>query len=178
MTSAANLLCCLTSDQITNLDNTVFTQSISTLSKISLTCPNIANWYSYAKTSSTYGSSLVTDNSMLTELGAILSGITPADIKLIPTDSISSISTVAWKYMPADTVNSLSADQIGELSNDQMTALLNSPNYDSFSDLITSSLQSQLGVTTTSSRGYSLQLSSISLVKLLIGLYSVLFLLF
>lgn len=73
MTSAANLLCSLTSGQITGITESVFTSSVSALAKISLTCPNMNSWYAKAKISSTYGATLVSDNSKLTELGSILS---------------------------------------------------------------------------------------------------------
>ena len=71
ITSAGNLMCCLTPTQINSITSTVFGQSVSALAKISLTCPNIASWYTYAKASATY-SSLLNSTSALTELGSII----------------------------------------------------------------------------------------------------------
>lgn len=171
LTSAANLLCSLTSGQITGITESVFTSSVSALAKISLTCPNMNSWYAKAKISSTYGATLVSDNSKLTELGSILTGITTTDIASVPADSISSISTTAWKYMPAATVNSLSSDQLNGLSNDQLTSLLNSPNYSSFSGPITSALSSLSGSSSAKSGAINFNANLV----LLIGLQTFLF---
>lgn len=73
ITSAANLLCSFSSTQINSISDSDFTSSVSALAKISISCPNMNLWYSKAKSSSTYGSTLYTDNSKLTELGSILS---------------------------------------------------------------------------------------------------------
>jgi len=139
MTSTNNLLCCLTSAQINNLTSTAFSTGVSAVAKISLSCPNIASWYTFSRTQSSY-SSLST--ATLTELGSTISGITISDLATLSADSISSITTNAFQYMPAETVNSLSTTQLAGLSATQLTALLNSPNYSSFSSSITASLSS------------------------------------
>jgi hypothetical protein len=151
MTSSANLLCSLTNTQISSISSTIFTSSISTLSNINLVCPNMANWYSLAKTNPNYGTTLYTSISSLSELGSVISGISTTDIQLVSADSMSSITTTALQYMPSSTVNSLSATQISGLSNDQITSLMNSPNYASFSTSITSTLLGGSGQSVTNS---------------------------
>ena len=141
ISSAGNLLCSFSSAQIASVTSAMFTSAISTLSGISLICPNMASWYSLAKTNPNYGSALYTSISSLSELGSVISGITTADIQLVSADSINSITTNALKYMPAATINVLSSAQLAGLAIDQVSSLLNSPNYASFSSNITSSLQ-------------------------------------
>lgn len=48
-----------------------FRTSVSAVAKISVLCPNIASWYSYAKTISTY-SNILNSTSALTELGSVI----------------------------------------------------------------------------------------------------------
>jgi len=109
----------------------------------------MASYYSLAKTNSNYGSTLYTSISSLSELGSVISGISTTDIQLVSADSMSSITTTALEYMPATTVNMLSPTQIAGLSNDQITSLMNSPNYASFSTSIVNTLQVATGQTVT-----------------------------
>ena len=53
---------------------------------------------------------------------------------------MSSISAAAFQYMPAATVNALSADQLSGLATSQISALQNSPYYASFSTNIKNGL--------------------------------------
>ena len=66
----ANLACSLTSNQINSISNSTFISSISVLSKISLTCPNISLFYALAK--KTYGNSLINSSSSITEIGSLI----------------------------------------------------------------------------------------------------------
>ncbi len=178
MSSAGNLLCAFTTAQVANATSAMFTSAISTLSGISMSCPNMASWYSLAKTVSTYGSELYTSISSLSELGSVISGITTTDIALVSADGISSITTNALQYMPAATVNALSSTQLAGLAVDQVSALLNSPNYASFSSSITSSLlTAATGVPTTSSAG-SVFIKNLNLAKLSFGLYAIILVIF
>jgi hypothetical protein len=70
LTSAANLACSLTSNQINSISNSTFISSISVLSKISLTCPNISLFYALAKKA--YGNSLINSSSSITEIGSLI----------------------------------------------------------------------------------------------------------
>ena len=167
MTSAGNLLCSLSSTHVTGVSTTVFASSISSLSKISLGCPNIANWYTLAKTVSAYGSSLYSSSSSISELGSVMSGISTTDIALVSTDAISSFSTTAFQYMPAATVNLMSSSQLSALAIDQVSALLNSPYYSSFSSAVTSALAVAAGGSGTTSAVS--QISPGYLVKFLIS---------
>ena len=171
MTSAGNLLCSLSSTQVSGVSTTIFAASISSLSKISLACPNIANWYALAKTVPAYGSSLFSSSSSISELGSVMSGITTTDMALVPTDGIVSFSTYAFQYMPATTVNSMSTAQLNLLSHVQIVSLLNSPYYSSFSTAVTNTLASATGTTTTSGAS-QITLSHFS--KISIGLYFIL----
>jgi hypothetical protein len=171
MTSAGNLLCSLSSNQISSISTTVFASSISSLSKISLACPNIANWYALAKTVPAYGSSLYSSSSSISELGSVMSGITTTDLASVSADQISSFSTLSLQYMPAATVNSMSTTQLAGLAHDQVTSLLNSPYYSSFSSAITSYLATASGGTATSGAS---QISLNYLAKLSIGFYFIL----
>lgn len=125
---------------------------MSSLAKISLLCPNIATWYNYTKYSGQY-SSLTSSSSALTELGAIISGITTADMALVSSDMVSSISSNALQYMPADTINSMSSTQLSGLSATQVVALQSSPNYSSFSSSVKSGLTSMSTSGTISDSG-------------------------
>ncbi len=111
VTSAGNLLCAFSSTQVSSVSPTVFAASISSLSSINLACPNIASWYALAKTVSAYGSSLYTSSSSISELGSVMSGITTTDLASVSADAIHSFSTLSFKFMPAATVNSMSATQ-------------------------------------------------------------------
>ena len=107
-----------------------------------------------------------------------LGGITPSDLSTLPASSISSISVDALSNMSPNTVNGLTVDQLNGLSVSQVSALINSPNIDSFSSTLLSNLNSlsknqQLnqtsgsGVTTTTSNpnnGFKLKINLISLV--------------
>ena len=77
--------------------------------------------------------------------------------------------------MPAATVNTLSSDQLSGFSNDQLTSLMNSPNYSQFSSSITSSLSSLSGVVSTKTNAAFN--NNFNLI-LLIGLQTILFLIF
>ena len=46
--------------------------------------------------------------------------------------------------MPASTVNGLSTIQLAGLSTEQLTSLINSPNYPYYSSLITSNVETQI----------------------------------
>ena len=48
-----------------------FRNSVSAVAKISVLCPNIVSWYTYAKNTSTY-SNLLNSTSALTELGSVI----------------------------------------------------------------------------------------------------------
>ena len=133
-----NLACSLTSTQVNSITSTVFEESVSILSKINLVCPNMASFYTKAKSS--YSSTI--SSSALIELGSIISGITESDLNQITAETISSITTLAWKYMPASTVNLLSSTQMSGLTNTQVSSLMNSPSYSSFSSTIQSSVTS------------------------------------
>jgi len=172
MTSAGNLLCSFSSSQISSVSTTVFASSISSLSKISLACPNIANWYALAKTVPAYGSSLYSSSSSISELGSVMSGITTTDLASVSADQISSFSTLSFQYMPAATVNSMSTTQLAGLAHDQVTSLLNSPYYSSFSSAITSYLATASGGTATTSGASQISLNY--LAKLSIGFYFIL----
>ena len=176
MTSAGNLLCSLSSTHVTGVSTTVFASSISSLSKISLGCPNIANWYTLAKTVSAYGSSLYSSSSSISELGSVMSGISTTDIALVSTDAISSFSTNAFQYMPASTVNLMSSSQLSALAIDQVSALLNSPYYSSFSSAVTSALAVATGGTAavTTAASAAAQISLSFLAKFSIGFYFIL----
>ena len=50
--------------------------------------------------------------------------------------SISSLTDSVWRIMPANTVNSLSQEQLAGLTNNQVNSILNSPNFASFSSEI------------------------------------------
>jgi hypothetical protein len=163
LTSAANLLCSFNTAQITSVTSSAFSSSISVLAKISLNCPNIASWYALAKENPNYGSTLYTSISSLSELGSIISGISIADLQLVSVDSMSSITTTAFQYMPAATVNSLSVSQLTGLSIDQVTALLNSPNYASFSSSIKNYLVALAsGSSTATSGSFRLKVSNLA----------------
>jgi len=79
-----------------------------------------------------------------------MSGITTTDLASVSADAIHSFSTLSFKFMPAATVNSMSATQLAGLSHVQVVALLNSPYYSSFSTTVTSALASATDGTTTS----------------------------
>lgn len=130
------------------------------MSKISLTCPNIANWYVFAKNTTAFAS-LTNSSSALSELGTIISGITSADIALVSSDSISSISNSALQFMPANTINSMSTAQLTGLSANQVTALQSSPNYASFSTALKS------GLTSLSTTGIVIETSVTSAVTII-----------
>jgi len=173
MTSSSHLLCAFSSAQVTNVTSAMFTASISTLSGISMACPNMANWYTLAKTVSTYATPY-SSLSVLSELGAVISGITTTDIALVSADGVSSITTSALQYMPAATVNTLSSTQLAGLAVDQVSALMNSPYYSSFSASLQASLQSSAtGTTVTANSASSLVFSKLSL-----GLYAIFLVIF
>ena len=46
--------------------------------------------------------------------------------------------------MPASTVNAMSTAQLASLSTEQLTSLINSPNYPLYTSLITSNIESQI----------------------------------
>ena len=97
----------------------------------------MASWYALAKTNPNYGSTLYTSISSLSELGSVISGITTADMQLVSADSINSVTTNGLKFMPAATINVLSSAQLAGLAIDQVSSLLNSPNYASLLCLAT-----------------------------------------
>ena len=171
VTSAGNLLCAFSSTQVSSVSPTVFAASISSLSSINLACPNIASWYALAKTVSAYGSSLYTSSSSISELGSVMSGITTTDLASVSADAIHSFSTLSFKFMPAATVNSMSATQLAGLSHVQVVALLNSPYYSSFSTAVTNALASATGGTTTSG---ATQITLTYFAKFLMGFYFIL----
>jgi hypothetical protein len=154
----------------------MFTSAISTLSGISLICPNMASWYALAKTNPNYGSTLYTSISSLSELGSVISGITTADMQLVSADSINSVTTNGLKFMPAATINVLSSAQLAGLAIDQVSSLLNSPNYASFSSNITNSLQTLVtgssASTTTITATPTNSANSLYSFKNYFGLYS------
>lgn len=78
----------------------------------------------------------------LTELGAILAGISAADLMQINSNSISFITTTAFTFMPASTINMLNNTQLAGLTLSQAVALQNSPYYTYFSSTIQSAIQS------------------------------------
>jgi trimeric autotransporter adhesin len=159
---AGNLLCSLNQTQINGIASTAFSASV--VSSISVSCPNIAYWYAYAKSTGGY-SSVTNSSSQLTELGSVIAGITTSDLALISTDNIGSITTGAFQYMPAATVNSMSSSQLASLSTDQATSLVNNPNYSSFSSSVTSALSSLItGTSITSGTAGCIQLSLINLL--------------
>jgi len=162
LSAAGNLLCTLNQNQISSISSSAF--SVSALSSISVSCPNIAYWYAYAKANVTAYSSLTSSASAISELGSVMAGVSTADIALISADNIGSITTSAWTNMPAATVNSLSATQLAGLSTDQVTALTNNPNAASFSASVTNALTSALTGTTTSNAN----MQSINMISLLI----------
>jgi len=164
------MLCAFSSTQVLGVSTTLFAASISSLSKISLACPNIASWYSVAKTVTAYGSSLYSSSSSITELGSVMSGITTTDMAYVSDDGISSFSTTAFQYMPAATVNSMSTTQLAGLAVDQVTALLNSPYYSSFSTAVTNALALAIGGTISSSTSKTINKSLIISMALLIFL--------
>lgn len=120
------------------MSNSTFEDSVAVLAKISLTCPNMADFYTKAK----YVFISTISASSLTELGSIITGITQTDFSQITSEYISSITPTAWKYMPVSIVNSLTTSQLSGLTNTQISSLLNSPNYSSYSSLIQSSITS------------------------------------
>lgn len=63
---------------------------------------------------------------------------------MISADSLSSITSTAFKYMPASTINSLTVTQLTGLSVDQAVAFQQSPYYSYFSNTITSVLKSSI----------------------------------
>jgi len=120
--------------------------SLGSFSKINIRCPNVANWYSYArntalfKTKSKRAVTPALTTSQLSQMGALVAGISIADLQTLPKSSMSSISSLAFQNMPAATVNALSTDQLNGLSGSQVSALQNSPYYSSFSTSIKSGL--------------------------------------
>lgn len=69
---------------------------------------------------------------------------------MVSADSLSSITSTAFKYMSASTINSLTITQLTGLSVEQAVAFQQSPYYSYFSNTITSVLKSSIaGVTTT-----------------------------
>lgn len=173
MAYASNLLCALTTAQINAIPTSAFT--ISALSKISISCPNIGTWYAYAKANISAYSNPASSASSLSEMGSVIAGITPADIATISTDNIGSVTSSAWTNMPVATVNSLSSTQVASLSHDQATSLLSNPNAASFSSSITSALNSILGSpsSTTSASDRNQSISFVSFViSLMLALFS------
>jgi len=142
--SGGNLLCALNTTTIMSIPTAQF--SVTSLSKISISCPNIAAWYSYATTKVSSYSSAYASSSALTELGSVVAGISTSDIALVTADNIGSISSSAWTYMPAATVNAISSSALSGLTTDAVSALLSNPNAASFSSAITSSLNTAAGI--------------------------------
>ncbi len=106
------------------------------LSKLSATCPNIVTWYSLAKKSSTYGATLFTSSSAVSELGSVMAGITVPDLAQLPADTISSLSASVWNLMAVATVNSLTSSQLKGLTTSQVASIMRSPNYSQFSTAV------------------------------------------
>jgi len=106
------------------------------LSKLSVTCPNIASWYSLAKKSSTYGSNLYTSSSAVSELGSIMAGISVSDLSQLPNNVMSSLTANVWNLMAVATVNSLTTGQLKGLTNTQVANIMRSPNYSQLSTAI------------------------------------------
>ncbi len=76
---------------------------------------------------------------------------------------MSSFGQNIWKILAVSKVNSLSNDQLNGLTSSQLTNLINSPNYDSFSSTIrnyaTSTLNPTKTVTNSNSQSQSMQVS-------------------
>ena len=133
---------------------------MSALSRISSTCPNIETWYGLARNSSSYGQTLYSDASSISELGSIMgsyfsikkiikfhihlilfnfiqiAGISVSDLSQVSADSISSLGNNVWAVMSPSTVNTLSTSQLEGLTSTQVNGILTSPNYASFSSTI------------------------------------------
>jgi len=179
LSSAGNLLCSIPTSYLskTYLPESSFRLSLSTFAKINIQCPNVANWYSYARTTSIFSSKKrattpALTTSQLSKMGALAAGISIADLQTLPRSYMSSISSLAFQNMPADTVNALSSDQISGLNAAQVSALQNSPYAASFSAAIKSSLTAlskNLAVTaTTKSAASMLAFNFISFIPCLI----------
>ena len=67
---------------------------------------------------------------------------------MIPVDAISAITPNALTLMPAQTVNSISPSQISGLTATQVTALVNSPNYQYYSTNVTTAITSAITFST------------------------------
>jgi len=142
--SGGNLLCGLNTSQINAIPTNQF--SVTSLSKISVSCQNMAAWYAYATKNISSYSGAYASSSALTELGSVIAGISTADIALVSSDNIGSISSSAWTNMPAATVNAISSSALSGLPTEAVSALLSNPNAASFSSAITSSLKTAAGL--------------------------------
>jgi len=174
LSSASNLLCSVPTSYLskTSLTESNFKLSLSTFAKINIPCPNIADWYTYARSTSLFGSKKrattpALTTSQLSQMGALVAGISIADLQTLPKSYMSSIVSLAFQNMPADTVNALSADQLSGLNAAQVSALQNSPYSSSFSAAIKSGLaalaQNLVVKSTTKSAASLLQFNFISL---------------
>jgi len=179
ITAAGNLLCSLTTAQISSASNSSLKLAVGSPSKISIACPTVSTWYKIyrplfknsgvSKRSTT--TTAVLTKSSVSSLGTVIAGITVSDLSTLPASTISSISASAFSIMPADTVNSLTTAQLNGLSMSQLSALTNSPYYSSFSTSIKSgltSLTANAAATAKTSSGLKLNFNMISLISCLI----------
>lgn len=164
MTSLKNLLCSLKSSEISSayISADTFKSSISAPKSLSIAnCPNIGLWYQFAKSNPLFSSntgrqsssSPVLSSSQVNQLGAVMGGITQADLATLTQGQISQISTSALKLTSQSVLESMSSTQIKGLSATQAQSILDA--YPSIS--ISSSLQSIVtpSVSLSSSSGSS-----------------------
>lgn len=71
-------------------------------------------------------------------------GISQNDLTLLSEDSMSSFGQNIWKILAVSKVNSLTTTQLSGLTSSQITDLINSPNYSSYSSSIRSYAASAL----------------------------------
>ena len=124
-----NLACGISeSDWSTISTSTVYSAQTTLITIDNTDCLAISYMYSKLRPSSF-------DSASLTDLGVISGGFSSSDL------TSTAISTellpfTTLTYVSASTVNSMSNSYLNALTTSQITALINSPNYSSFSDSV------------------------------------------
>ncbi|CAF0949002.1 unnamed protein product [Brachionus calyciflorus] len=142
-----NLVCGLSQANIDSITDGFFKENIKAMSLVNMAnCPSIGMLYtkaikslglSKAKRQVRQVATTTIDSSVLSEIGAVVAGMSSTEFQNLDSRSIQTISSSTWSIMPASLINSMTRTQISSLSNDQLTAILNNPNAGSYSSTIT-----------------------------------------
>ncbi|XP_042858172.1 uncharacterized protein LOC122244358 [Penaeus japonicus] len=120
LTKVNQLVCGFTEEQVNSIKADAFSSAVVTLAWLE-DCPDGVVRALAAKASSTYGDFSTWDAAKMSELGKLVGGLNPEDLKSIPAEAYAGLTPEGMAAIPPEAVGVLEVKQLNNL--DTMTAM-------------------------------------------------------